>query len=117
MVHQDAAHHASAHREEVRAVLPRDVRVDEPEIRLVDERCGLQTVTRALARHAAPCDLVKFPMDEWNQPIEGSLIALPLFEKQPGDLRRMSRNAIILDLFSSRAGTKATRGIPKATAE
>jgi hypothetical protein len=78
----------------MRAVVPRDgLRVDESEIRLVDEGRGLETVTRVLSRHAALRDLVEFPMDERNQSLEGTLVALPPFEKEPGDPRGVFRNA------------------------
>jgi hypothetical protein len=38
-------------------------------------------------------------MDERNQSSEGRLVALPPFEKEPGDLRGVVRNAAILGLF------------------
>ena len=54
VIDQDAAHHARRDREEVRAILPRDGRsVDQPDIRLVDQRGRLQAVAHALSRHAA----------------------------------------------------------------
>lgn len=100
MVHEDAAHDASGQREEMCAVVPRDVlRVDQPEIRLVDERRRLETVSRTLSCHTAPRDPVELPMDERNQSLEGTLVALPPFEKQPGDLRGVVGNAAILGPF------------------
>jgi hypothetical protein len=39
-------------------------------------------------------------MDERNQSPEGRLVALPPFEKEPGDLRGVVRNADILSLFA-----------------
>ena len=39
-------------------------------------------------------------MDERNQSLEGGLVALPPFQKQPGDLRGVVRNAAILSLFA-----------------
>ena len=102
VVHEDATHDASGHREEMRAVVPRDgLRVDQPEIRLVDERRRLKAVTRALVPYVPPRDLMELSMDERNQPIEGRLVALPPFEKEPGDLRGMVRNATILSPFLS----------------
>ena len=81
----------------MRVVVPRHVLgIDQPKIRFVDERRRLEAVPRALAGHAAPRDLVELSMDERNQPIEGRLVALPPFEKEPGDLRGMVRNATIL---------------------
>ena len=66
---------------------------DQPEIRLVDERRCLEAVTRALSRHAAPRDPVEFPVDERNQSLEGTLVAPPPFEKEPGDFRGVRRNS------------------------
>ena len=94
VIHEDAAHDASRHRKEVCTVAPRDIlRVDQPEIGLVDEDRGLEAVTRALSRHAALRDLVEFPVDERNQSLEGTLVAPPPFEKEPGDSRGVRRNA------------------------
>jgi hypothetical protein len=50
-------------------------------------------VPGALSRHAALRDLVEFLMDERNQSLEGTLVALPPFEKEPGDPREVLRNA------------------------
>jgi hypothetical protein len=37
-------------------------------------------------------DPVQFPVDERNQSLEGTLVAPPPFEKEPGDSRRVCRN-------------------------
>ena len=88
MVHQDAAHQPRGHREEVRAVLPRHVvRIDQPQIGLVDERRRLEAVPDALAGHAAPRDLVELVMDERNQLLEGGFIALAPREEERRHLR------------------------------
>jgi hypothetical protein len=50
-------------------------------------------MARAFAGHAAPGNLVKLPMDERNQSLEGILVALPPFEQEPGDSRDVLRNA------------------------
>jgi hypothetical protein len=82
VVHEDAAHHASGHGEEMRAVVPRDVfRVDQPQVRLVDERGRLEAVTRALVTHVPPRELMELSVDERNQLLEGTLVALPPSEK------------------------------------
>jgi hypothetical protein len=93
VVHEDAAHHAGGHREEMCAVVPRDVfRVDEPKVRLVDQYRCLEALAGALSRHAAPRDLLEFSMDQRNQSLEGTLVALPPFEKEPGDSGGVLRN-------------------------
>jgi hypothetical protein len=69
-------------------VLPCDVfRVYQPEVRLVDQYRCLEAVIRALSRHAALRDLVKFAVDDWNQSLEGAFVAPPPLEKEPGDSR------------------------------
>ena len=75
-------------------------RIDQPEIRLVDERRCLKAVARALSRHAAPRDPVEFPVDERNQSLEGTLVAPPPFEKEPGDSRGVLQEFPILGPFS-----------------
>jgi hypothetical protein len=100
VIHQDAPHDASSHRQEVPAVGTRDrAAALQPQIRLVDERRSLEAVPHALAGHAAACDPLELPMDERNQSLEGFLLALSPFEKQPGDLRRMVADAPMLDRF------------------
>ena len=100
VVHEDAPHHASGHRQEMRAVVPRHVfRVDQPQIRFVDERRRLEAVPGTLSRHAAPRDLVELPVDERNQSLEGGLVALSPFQKQSGDLRGVVSNSAILGPF------------------
>jgi hypothetical protein len=94
MVHEDAAHHAGSHRQEMRAVVPCHVfRVDQPQIRLVDEGGRLKAVTRALSRQTSLRDVVELAMDERNQSLEGVLVATPPFEEEPGDSRGVLRNA------------------------
>jgi hypothetical protein len=94
MIHKDPPHDTSGHREEMGAVVPRDVlRVDQAEIRLVDEDRGLEAVARSLSGHAPFGDLVEFPMDERYQSLESRLVALAPFEKEPRDPRQILRNA------------------------
>jgi hypothetical protein len=70
----------------MRPVLPFDeFPFDQPEIRLIDEDRCLEALARALSRHAALRDLVELPVDEWNQLLEGTLVAPLPFEKEPGD--------------------------------
>ena len=92
VLHEDTAHGASRHRKEMCTVVPCNIlRVDQPEIGLVDEHGCLEAVTRALSRHAALRDPVQFLVDERNQSLEGSLVAPPPFEKEPGDFRGVAQ--------------------------
>ena len=117
MVHEDVPHHASRHGEEMRAIVPGHLRrVDEPDIRLVDERRRLEAVPRALARHAAPRDLVQLPVDERNQSLEGGLVAFAPLQQQVGNRRGMVGNAPILAAFriGSSQLTDSTMGLASA---
>ena len=99
MIDQDAPHDARRHREEVRAILPRDVlHVDQPQVRLVDQRRRLEAVARTLAGHAAAGDPVQLAVDERNQPLEGVLVALSPFQQQSGDLGGWLGDVVILRL-------------------
>ena len=100
MIDEDTAHDAGRHGEKMGAVLPVDVRrVDEPQIRLVDECCCLEAVTGALAGHAAARDLVELPVDERDQPLEGRLVAVPPLVEQPGDRLGDGSVSVILTPF------------------
>ena len=97
VVHQNPPHRACRHRQEVAAVLPRHMlRIDQPQVDLVDQRRRLEAVTDPFTRHAPTRDLMEFLMDERNQPLESRFIALAPREKESGDLGRLFRNAAIL---------------------
>ena len=70
-----------------------EVRTPAEILATLDEDGCLEAVTRALSRHAALRDLVELPVDEWNQLLEGTLVAPPPFEKEPGDSRGVLRNS------------------------
>ena len=94
MVDEDATHHTSGYREEMRAVLPLDrFSVDQADIGFIDECGRLQAVSHALSGHAAPRDLVEFLMDERDQSLAGGLVALPPLEKERGDIRGAFSNS------------------------
>jgi len=50
-------------------------------------------VAGALAGHAPFGDVVQFAVDERNQTLEGTLVALSPFPKESGDPRDVLRNA------------------------
>ncbi len=66
--------------------------VDQPEVRLVDERRCLQAVPGAFARHAASGNAPQFLVHQRDQLIEGGLIAFSPCEKKSSDLARMTAN-------------------------
>jgi hypothetical protein len=60
---------------------------DEPEIRLVNERRGLQRVTVALAAKLAGSDPAQFGIDQRQQGFEGAAIAATPVSEQTRDVR------------------------------
>ena len=77
VVDEDAPYHARSDRKEMSPVVPCDgFRIDQSQVRLVDERCGLQAVIGTLASDVALGDSMQFCVDERNQPLEGLLVAL-----------------------------------------
>ena len=87
VVDQDPAHQSRRHREKVRTVLPLDaLDVDEPQVRLVHESRGLQTVPEALAGHAPSSDALQLAVDVRDQRIEGRLVATSPGQQQARDL-------------------------------
>jgi hypothetical protein len=65
----------------MRAVVPLDrFAVDQANKGLVDERRSLKTVPDTLSSHAAASDPVELLVDERNQAVEGTLVALTPFQ-------------------------------------
>jgi hypothetical protein len=82
VIDQDVSHHTCGDREEMGAIMPGDaLRIDQAQIRFVDEGRCLETVSRPLARHAPSRNLVQLTLDERNQSAEGALVALPPLQK------------------------------------
>jgi len=74
---EDAPHQPRRHREEVCPVLPfHSLDVDQPQVRLVDERSGLKTVTGSLTPHMGSGNPVQLVVHERNQLVQGHLVAL-----------------------------------------
>ena len=66
----------------MRTVLPLHlVRVDQPQIRFVDERRRLEAVAAAFACDASARDLMELTLNERNQSVKGGLVALPPFQQ------------------------------------
>jgi hypothetical protein len=102
VINKDATHDPRGYREEMRAVVPRHVfRIYQTEIRLIDECRGLQAVIRTLVPDVPLRDSMELCVNERNQPLQGVVVALPPFQKQPGDLCGMVWNAISLGHFSA----------------
>ena len=77
VIDQDVPHERRGEGEEVRAIPQADAATPhEAHIRLIDERCGLERVTRRLAPHMPPRQLTQIPVDQRHQPLERGLISL-----------------------------------------
>src|SRR5215207_9507907 len=76
VVYEYAAHHLRGDAEEVRAVLPLNLRlVYEAHVRLVDERSGLQGVADALAPQVARRELAQLAVDDRQKVVEDAAVA------------------------------------------
>jgi hypothetical protein len=65
----------------MRTVVPLDrFSVDQANERLVNEGRRLEAMPDTLSRHAAPGDPVEFLVDERNQAVEGTWVALAPLE-------------------------------------
>src|SRR5215831_8717492 len=70
-VHENTAHQAGRHREEMRTVLPPNaLHVDEAHVGFVDERRRLQAVPIALAGHAPPRYSMQLGVNQRDQLVE-----------------------------------------------
>ena len=92
VIHQDPPHQSRRHREKVRAVLPLDsVDIDQPEIRLVDERRRLQRVTHVLVPHVVPGEASELLIDQRRQLFQRRRIPISPLEEKLGHVRRPLR--------------------------
>jgi hypothetical protein len=77
VVHQDLAHQARRHTEEMRAALPgRIALIDEPHVGLMDKRGGLQRVPQAFLAQVAGGQSAKFPINQGREVIKSLLVPL-----------------------------------------
>ena len=91
VVDQDVTHRARRHREEMRAVLPRDViQANELEVRLVRERGGAQRVAGPFVPQRAVRQTAQRVVDQRHEPVERLPVAAAGFAEQACDARRVS---------------------------
>jgi hypothetical protein len=78
VIDQDVPHERRGEREEVRAIPQADAAtLHEAQIRLIEERRGLERMTRRFAPHMPPRQLTQIPIDQRHQPLERRVVALP----------------------------------------
>ena len=75
--------------------------INESQIRFVDQRRCLEAMPSTLSGHASSRDLMKLPLYERNQSVEGGLVALTPFQKESRSLRGVVGNIAILCPFRS----------------
>ena len=87
VIHQDVAHRARRHREEVGAVGPSLLfLIGQPEVGLMDERRGLQGVARLPARQITTGHPVQLIVDQGQHGLDRRLVSLPLSAEHLRDL-------------------------------
>ena len=87
MLDKNTAHCLRRNCKEMSAVLPLNLLVpDQPEIRFVDECCGLEGVARAFAAHVMPCQTTQIPVDDLHELVCSLAISLARFTEQVRDL-------------------------------
>jgi hypothetical protein len=75
--------------------------VDQAQVRLVNERRGLEGMVRALVAHVAMRDALQFGVDERDQLLERGSIAASPGRQEPGHVGRRTQRQDA----SSKAGT------------
>jgi len=83
MVDENPPHHLRGDAKKVRATLPVDVALfDKTQVRLVDERGGLEGVTVPLTVQLTRSDATQLAVDERQQAIErGPIASTPIVEQ------------------------------------
>ena len=72
VIHQDTSHLPRGHGEEMRAVLPGDIHLDQLDERFVNDGRGLQRVARPLALHVAAGAVAQLLIYERRQSFQGA---------------------------------------------
>jgi hypothetical protein len=91
----------------VGAILPLDLLdLDQPQIRLVDERGGLQCMSGVFALRVPPREAPQFVVDERDEPIERIGLATPPGEEQRRGGRRLFQRPILRLCAWIPAGTR-----------
>ena len=88
IVDENAPHDLRGQREEVGAIVEiRPPLIDQPEVRFVDERAGLQGMIGAFAAHQAMGHAMQLVVNELDQTIEGRGVAALPAVQQPCHVR------------------------------
>jgi len=87
-VNRTSAHHLRGDSEEVRPAPPVHLAlIDEPQVRLVNQRRRLERVPLSLSTKLPPRDTAQFLIHEWQQLIEGARVSTTPVVEQRRDVR------------------------------
>lgn len=65
---------------------PQSIVLNQPQIRFMDKRSSLEKTTGGFASQSRVSDPTQFTVDQGNQGIEGTLVAIPPSNQQAGDV-------------------------------
>ena len=83
MIHEDTPHQLGRHREKMRPIFPADIlAAGQADVSLMNQRCALESVSRALACQEVPRHPSEFVIDEGNKSVSGRGIAAAPATKQ-----------------------------------
>ena len=96
MAHENAPHHLRGDAEELRAILPAHfILIDEPEINLVHQGGGLQSVIRAFPAEETDRLPVEFLVDQRKQRLERARITASPGNQPPGYLSSVWQRSVL----------------------
>jgi hypothetical protein len=88
MIHQYAPHHVRCDTEKLGAIVPVGITlIDKAEVRLVNQRRGLKSMTVSLAAHRMSRDTAQLIVHERDELVGRSRVALTPRREQRGDVR------------------------------
>ena len=94
IVNQDAPHHLSSDPKKMGAILPGDILIDQPEIRLVDQGRWLQRVIRTFSSQIMTGQATQLVVNQGQEPIESLRVAIPRGYKELRNLIGLGRRHI-----------------------
>src|SRR5579863_5684560 len=99
VVDQYPSHEIGGDSEEMRAALPIDgVLLDQPQVRLMDQRSRLKSVIGAFVRHVIGGKPLQFAVDQGNHLVRRSSVSLPHGTKQARNLAGIGLHRFHLEM-------------------
>ena len=101
VIDENAPHYLRRDGEEMRTIGPVNVfLIDEPNVSLVDEGCGLKRVTFSLPAHVATRKAMEFVVDQRIQLVECVLVSVAPLSEQLSDLMLVRWSSQLGDIAS-----------------